>query len=99
MDALAAYFQILVAEEDQPKATFMLHSGRYFFKNTVIGNRLSSDTWLMASDQVIKGLDGVFKLVDNLLIGKKDYVQLAERVEALLKRCQEAGMTVASNNF
>ena len=27
----------------------------------------------------------------------KDYTQLAERVEALLKRCREAGMTLVSN--
>ena len=48
-------------------------------------------------DQVIEGLDGVFKLVDDLLNGGRDYVQLAERVEALLKRCREAGMTLESN--
>ena len=97
MDALVAYFQIKVRKEDRPKTTFMLHSGRYFIRKTVMGNRLSSDTRLKASDEVIEGLDGVFKLVDDLLIGGRDYIQLAERVEALLKRCQDAGMTLASN--
>ena len=58
---------------------------------------MSSDTWLRASDKVIKGLHGVFKLVDDWLIGGKDYAQLAERLEALLKRCRKAGMTLASN--
>ena len=66
MDALAAYFQIKVRKEDRHKTTFMLHSGRYFFQKTVMGNRLSSDTWLRASDEVIEDLDGVFKLVDDL---------------------------------
>ena len=75
----------------------MLHSGRYFFRKTVMGNRLSSKTWLRASDEVIKGLEGVYKLVDDLIIGGKDYVQLAERLEALLMRCRKAGMTLASN--
>ena len=46
---------------------------------------------------MIKGLDGVFKLVDDMLIGGRDYVQLAEQLEALLKRCRKAGMTLASN--
>ena len=63
----------------------------------MMGNRLSSDTWLRASDEVIEGLPGVFKLVDDMLIGGKDYAQLAERLEALLKRCRAAGMTLASN--
>ena len=75
----------------------MLNSGRYFFRKTVMGNRLSSDTWLRASDGVIEGLEGVYKLVDDLIIGGKDYAQLAERLEALLKRCRKAGMTLASN--
>ena len=63
-----------------------------------MGNRLSSDTWLRASEEVIKGLHSVFELVDDLLIGARDYVQLAERPKALLKRCRKAGMTLASNN-
>ena len=96
-DALAAYLQIKVRKEECPKTTFMFQSGRYFFRKAVMGNRLSSDTWLQASDEVIEGLDGVFKLVDDILIGGRGYTQLAERLEALLKRCQEAGMTLASN--
>ena len=97
LDALAAYFQIKVGKEDWLKTTFMLHSGRYFFRKTVMGNRLSSDAWLRSSDEVIERLEGVYKLVDDLIIGGKDYVQLAERLEALLMRCRKAGMTLTSN--
>ena len=78
-DVLAAYFQIKNVKEDQPKTTFMLHTGRYFFPKTVMGNQLSSDSWLKASNEVIEGLDGDFKLVDDLLIGGRNYTQLAER--------------------
>ena len=42
-----------------------------------MGNPLSSDTWQKATDAVVEGLPGVFKLVDNLLIGEKDYAPLA----------------------
>ena len=90
MDALAAYFQIKFRREDCPKTNFMLNSGRYFFRNTVMVNRLSSDIWLRASDEV-------FKLVDGMLIGGRDYAQLAEQLEALLKRCRKASMTLTSN--
>ena len=74
----------------------MMHSGRYFFRKTIMGNQLSRDTWIKASNEVTKNLDGVFKLVDNLLIGGRDCAQLAERLEAFLARCQKAGMTIAS---
>ena len=97
MDTLAAYFQIKVRKEDRHKKTFMMHSGRYFFWKTLMGNRLSNDTWLKGSNEVIKNLDGVFKLVDELIIGGKDYAQLAERLEALLIRCRAAGMTLTRN--
>ena len=75
----------------------MLHSGRHFFRKTVIGNRLSSDTWLRASNKVTKNLDGIFKLVDELIIGGRDYAQLAERLEVLLIKCRAAGINLASN--
>ena len=62
-----------------------------------MSNRLSSNSWLKASDEVVEGLPGVFKLVDYNLIGGRDYNQFAERATALLDRCQQAGMTLASN--
>ena len=40
------------------------------FKKTVTGNSLLSDSWLRASNEVIKGLPGIFKQVENLLIGR-----------------------------
>ena len=65
IDALGAYFLIYVAKEDKHKTIFLLSQGRYVFCKTVMGNRLSSYTWLKASDEVIKELPGVFKLVDD----------------------------------
>ena len=58
MDTLAPYFQIHIAESDVHKTTFMLNQRRFFFSKTVMGNRLSSDSWLKASDEVTKGLPG-----------------------------------------
>ena len=60
MDALAAYFQIDVAESTMNKTTFLPNMVRYYFCNTVMGNRLFSDSWLKARNEVIKGLPRVF---------------------------------------
>ena len=62
-----------------------------------MGNKLSSDTWLRASDEVTNGLPGTYKLVDDILIGAPDYDELARRLEALLVRCDAADMTLSSN--
>ena len=60
-----------VRKKDRHKTTFIMHSGRYFFRKTLMGNRLSSDTRLKAGNEVIENLDGVFKLVDNFIIGAR----------------------------
>ena len=62
-----------------------------------MGNKLSSDTWLRASDEVTNELLGVFQLVDDILIGARDYEELVTRLEALLVRCDAANMTLLSN--
>ena len=61
-----------------------------------MGNQLSSDSWLRASEEVINGLKRFYMLVDDLLIGGKDYDQLAKRLGKLMARCRQAGMTLAS---
>ena len=60
-----------VRKKDCHKTTFMMHSGRYFFWKTLMANRLSSDTRLKAGNEMIENLDGVFKLVDNFIIGAR----------------------------
>ena len=69
MQMFLAYFQIAVAVSDMHKTKIMLNQGRYIFRKTVMVNRLSSNSWLKAINEVIEGLHGVFKLVNNLLIG------------------------------
>ena len=62
-----------------------------------MGNKLSSDTRLRASDEVTNGLPGIYKLVDDIQISAPDYEQVAVRLEALLVICDEADMTLSSN--
>ena len=50
MDALTAYFQIRVAKADQHKTMFMLPGGRYFFRKTVMENRLRSNLYCTTVD-------------------------------------------------
>ena len=42
-------------------------------------------------------MNGVYKLVNDLLVGAQNYQELAVRLEELLKRCRKARMTLASN--
>ena len=62
-----------------------------------MGNKLSSDTWLRASNKVTNGLPGVFKLINDILIGAPNYEELARRMEALLARGDTPDMTLSLN--
>ena len=97
IDCLSAYYQVKIRPSDVPKTCFLVNNKRFQFLSTVMGNKLSSDTWLRASDEVTNGLPGTFKLVDDILIGATDYEQLSVRLEALLVRCDAADMTLSSN--
>ena len=85
-------------KRNQYKTTFLINQGRSFFRKTVMANKLSSDSWMRASDKVIYGLEGVNKLVGDLPIAGKDYTQMVEKMEELLERCREAGMTLVGNH-
>ena len=52
-------------------------------------------TWLKAHGKVIERLDWVFKLVKDLLIGGRDYIQLAERVETLASNKVQVGTNMS----
>ena len=44
---------------------------------------MSSDSWLRACEEVNRNLPGLYKLVNDLLIGAKNYKKLAERLRGL----------------
>ena len=69
MEALNAYCKVKIRTLDINKTMFIVNNNWYELLSNVIGNKLSSNTWLRASDEVTNGLPGVFKLVDDLLIG------------------------------
>ena len=54
------------AKEDRPQTTFLLHSGSYFFRTMVMDNRISSNTWLRASDKVVEG-QNLIRKVEGLI--------------------------------
>ena len=60
---------VKIRPSDLHKKCFLVNHKRFQFLSTIMGNKLSSDTWLRASDEVTNGLPGVYKLVNDILIG------------------------------
>ena len=99
VDASSGYFQVVLEEESSKLTTFLLPWGPYRYTVAPMGLSASSDEWCRRSDAVTRGLEGVDKLVDDILVQAADWDQLWERASALFERCREMGMTLSEKKM
>ena len=95
LDAVLGYYQIPLDEESKKLTTFLLASGRYRYLRAPMGCSASSDEWCKRSDAALAGIEGVHKLVDDILIEGKDYDHLFTRIETVLQRCVDSNITIS----
>ena len=95
LDAVLGYYQIPLDEESKKLMTFLLASGRYRYLRAPMGCSASSDEWCKRSDAALAGIEGVHKLVDDILIEGKDYDHLFARIETVLQRCVNSNITIS----
>jgi len=67
-DCTHGYWQIPLEEESRPYTCFMTEWGRYQYKRAPMGLVSSGDEFCARTDRALAGIDGVFKLVDDILI-------------------------------
>ena len=95
LDALWGFYQIDLAEESRHITTFITEFGTFEFCRAPMGLNCSGDEFCRRSDDAIRGLPGVIKLVDDILVFASNYIELFERVEAVLQRCTEFNITLS----
>ena len=95
LDAVLGYYQIPLDEQSKKLTTFLLASGRYRYLRAPMGCSASSDEWCKRSDAALAGIEGVHKLVDDILIEGKDYDHLFTRIETVLQRCVDSNITIS----
>ena len=54
----------------------------------------SGDIFCERTDQALTGLEGVFKLVDDVLVYADTVMDLENRIDQLFKRCHEHNITL-----
>ena len=68
VDFYKGYYQILLAEEDELKTTFMLHSmGLYYFKRLPQGGKCSVDIFNRITDELVIDIPNCLKIVDDVM--------------------------------
>ena len=99
LDAIQGYHQIELSEESSRKTTFLLPSGRYRFLRAPMGLSASSDEWCYRSDKVIEGLQGVQKIVDDILVSAPTIESLNRRIRTVLDRCKNENIAISLKKF
>ena len=92
LDANSGFWQIDLAPESAPLTTFITPFGRYQFNRLPFTS--APEHFQRRMNQILEGLEGVVCLIDDTLIYGKTKEEHDERLVAVLKRIQEAGLTL-----
>ena len=95
VDFYKGYYQIPLAEEDQLKTTFMLHSmGLYYFKKLPQGGKCSVDQFNRITDELVMDIPNCLKMVDDVMIHGETIDEVLNGFEKLLQTCQDKDVTL-----
>lgn len=97
IDLSMAYNQFQLSESSQTLTTINTHRGLYKFTRLVFGLSSAPAIFQRAIECVFSGLEGVVCFLDDVLITGINQSQHKQRLRAVLRRLQEAGLTVQGN--
>ena len=99
LDAVHGYFQIPLDEKSADLTTFILPMGRYRYLRAPMGLVSSSDEWCRRSDEAIKGITGVQKIVDDILICGQTEEAVISKMREVLQRCRQHQITISNRKL
>ena len=98
-DAVNSYWQIPLEEESRPYTCFMTEWGRFQYKRAPMGLVSSGDEFCARTDRALAGIQGVYKLVDDILVYGETHVELLHRIKLVFERCLEWGITLSKKKY
>ena len=99
VDCLHGYYQVAIAEESKHITTFICDRGTFEYNCAPMGLNCSGDEFCRRSDAALEGADGYLKLVDDILVYGDSLEQLTMRLEDVLQRCQDHGITISKKKI
>ena len=94
LDANSGFWQIPLAPASRLLTTFITPFGRYCFNKLPFGISSAPEHFQKRMSAVLSGLPGVLCQMDDILIFGRDTAEHNQRVEAVLKRIEGAGVTL-----
>ena len=94
LDLKWGYHQLELSEESRDITTFSTHAGLYRYKRLMFGVTSAPEIYQHAIQQALYGCEGVRNISDDIILHGKDDQQHDERLEKLLQRLQQRGLTL-----
>ena len=88
----SGYHQVSIHEDSRDIFSIILPSGKYRYCTLPQGASVSSDYFNICTDDDIRGMPGMYKNIDDVLITGNDMEKLEERLEKMLKVCERKNM-------
>lgn len=94
VDFKHAYLQMEVAEDSRPLMTINTEKGLYQYNRLVYGVAYAPAIWQGSTEMVLQGIPGVKCIVDDMIITGIDDAENLEKLDAVLGRLAEYGLSV-----
>ena len=96
VDCRQGYHQLELDEVSRPLTCFITPYGRYLYNRCPMGLSSSGDEFVARSDMALAGIEGIQKLVDDILIVGDSQEQFASRFKQVVQRCKENSITLSA---
>ena len=94
LDANSGFWQIPLSQSSRHLTTFITPMGRYCFNKLPFGISSAPEHFQRRMSELLTGLQGVLCHMDDVLFFGKDHAEHNQRLEAVLRRVEEAGATL-----
>ena len=94
LDANSGFWQIPLSPESAKLTTFITPFGRYCFHRLPFGITSAPEHFQRRMSEILRGLEGVVCMVDDILVYGKDQEEHDERLREVLRRLQKSGLTL-----
>ena len=92
LDANSSFWQIPLDEDSKLLTTFVTPFGRLCFNCLPFGISSTPEKFQRTMSDILEGLDGVIRRMDDILIHGRNHMEHDARVRAVLFRLQRAGL-------
>ena len=94
LDANSGFWQIPLSQSSRLLTTFIAPTGRYCFNKIPFGISSAPEHFQRRMSELLTGLQGVLCHMDDVLVFGQDQAEHDLRLEAVLRRVEEAGATL-----